>query len=45
MLAVGKHDKEVREYLEKNYGDGELNVEEAKKLAIRALLEVWKNGR
>lgn len=42
--CTGKHDKEVREYLEKNYGDGELNVEEAKKLAIRALLEVVDSG-
>lgn len=36
----GKQDKEVREYLEKNYGEGELSGDEAKKLAIRALLEV-----
>ena len=38
--GTGKNDKQVREYLEKNYKDDKLGVADAKKLAVRALLEV-----
>lgn len=42
--AIGRSSKTVREFLEKNYPEEEMSVDETVKLSIKALLEVVQTG-